>query len=134
MVSLAKPESDGGITAENLLQQADRLRGIMIAVSTGGPRIDDVNAGYKKGYLQLTEQLMARGLPNPIPYSDLWDWYGKWSSGDLPTYQSRRDYIRGLFEPLETRLREGLLSRGTDVFPEPTGWSRVDRTLGVTSQ
>ena len=130
MVSLAKPESDGGITAENLLQQADRLKRTMITVSTGGPRIDDVNVDYKKGYLQLTERLKERGLPNPIPYSDLWDWYGKWSSGDLPTYQSRRHYIRGLFEPLETRLRESLSSLGTDVFPEPTGWSRVDRTLG----
>ncbi len=115
---------------EDLLQQLDRLRSIMIAVSTGGPRINDVNTDYKEDYFQLTKQLMARGLQNPVPYSDLWDWYGKWSSGDLPTYQSRRNYIRGLFEPLEARLRKGSLSRGTDVFLEPTGWPRVDRTLG----
>lgn len=116
--------------AEDLLEQVDRLRNIMIAVSTGGPRIDTVNSQYKANYTQLTEQLEARGLQNPIPYADLWDWYGKWSSGDLPTYQSRREYLRGLFEPLETRLREGPSSRGAEVFPEPTGWVRVDRTLG----
>ena len=115
---------------ENLLLQLDRLRNIMIAVSTGGPRIDTVNAEYKEGYSQLTEQLRARDLQNPVPYTDLWDWYGKWSSGDLPTYQSRREFIRGLFGPLETHLREGPSSCGAAVFLEPTGWPRVDRTLG----
>ena len=87
---------------EGLLQQLDRLRDIMIAVSTGGPRINEVNAGYKKHYSQLSEQLEERGIQNIIPYADLWDWYGRWSSGDLPSYQSRREYISGLFEPRST--------------------------------
>ena len=115
---------------EDLLLQLDRLRNIMIAVSTGGPRINEVNAEYKRHYSQLTEQLEERGIQNPVPYPDLWDWYGKWSSGDLPTYQSRREYISGLFGPLVMRLQEGPSSRGVEVFPEPTGWPRIDRTLG----
>ena len=114
---------------EDLLQELDRLRHVLIAVSTGGPGIDEVNAEYRKSYSRLTEQLKARGLRNPVPYSDLWDWYGKWSSGDLPRYQSRRQYIRGLLEPIEKRLREGSSSRSAEFFPEPTGWPRVDRTL-----
>ena len=108
----------------------DRLRSIMIAVSTGGPRINEVNAEYKETFLSLTGYLEQWGIQNPIPYSDLWDWYGKWSSGDLPTYRSRREYIRGLVGPLEARLRDGLTSHRTKVFQEPTGWSRVDRNLG----
>ena len=28
------------------------------------------------------------------------------------------------------RLREGHSSRGAEVFPEPTGWPRIDRTFG----
>ena len=115
---------------EDLLRQLDRLRNILIAVATGGPRINEVNAEYKAHYSQLTEQLVERGIQNPVPYPDLWDWYGKWSSGDLPTYQSRREYISGLFGPLVIRLREGPSPRGAEVFPEPTGWPRIDRTLG----
>ena len=114
----------------DLLQQLDRLRNIMVAVSTGGPRIDEVNTEYKETLLGLTQKLEKWGVQNPIPYRDLWDWYGKWSSGDLPTYQSRREYIRGLVGPLEERLRNGLSSRSTRVSHEPTGWPRVDRTLG----
>ena len=115
---------------EDLLRQLDHLRDIMIAVSTGGPRINEVNAEYKMHYSQLTERLEEWGIQNPVPYPDLWDWYGKWSSGDLPTYQSRREYISGLFGPLAARLQEGCSSRGAEVFPEPTGWPRIDRALG----
>ena len=115
---------------EDLLRQLDHLRNTMIAVSTGGPRINEVNAEYKRHYAQLTEQLEDRRITNPVPYPDLWDWYGKWSSGDLPTYQSRREYISGLFAPLSIRLREGSSPRGAEVFPEPTGWPRIDRALG----
>ena len=114
----------------DLLQQLDGLRGMMVAVSTGGPLINEVNADYKESYLRFSRELEVVGIPNPIPYSDLWDWYGKWSSGDLPTYQSRRQYIRGLVEPLEAQLREWSSSRGTRAFLEPTGWPRVDRNLG----
>ena len=116
--------------SDDLLHQLDHLRNIMIAVSTGGPRIDDVNAEYKEALVNLTRELGKRNIQNPIPYRDLWDWYGKWSSGDLPTYQSRREYIRGLVGSLEARLRDGLSSGGIVVFQEPTGWTRVDRTLG----
>ena len=116
--------------SDDLLNHVDHLRNIMIAVSTGGPRIDDVNAEYKEALVNLTRELGNWSIQNPIPYRDLWDWYGKWSSGDLPTYQSRREYIRGLIGPLEARLRDGLSSAGTVVLQEPTGWPRVDRTLG----
>lgn len=115
---------------EELLQQADRLRSIMIEVSTGGPRINTLNPEYKEIYSQLTQQLEERGIRTPVPYIDLWGWYGKWSSGDLPTWRSRREYVNGLFEPLAVSLQAGTSPRGAEVFPEPTGWPRIDRTLG----
>ena len=126
-----EPDSSGrdGVS-DSLTLELDHLRNIMISVATGGRRIDAVNADYRDRYARLSAQLRARGIQNPIPYADLWDWYGKWSSGDLPTYASRRQYIRGLFRPLETRLREGSPGRGVEVFAGPTGWPRVDRTIG----
>ncbi len=113
-----------------VLQQLEDIQNTLIAVSTGGPRIDSINQEYRDSYLLFTERLGTLGLQNEIPYSDLWDWYGKWSSGGLPTYQSRREYISGLVAPIKKRLLEGPPFRGTDVFPDPTGWSLVDRQLG----
>ena len=114
---------------ENLLEQLDRLRDIMRAVATGGSRIESVNAEYKEVYLLLAKGLEERGLRTPVPYRDLWGWYRKWRDGSLPTYQSRREYIDDLFGPLEHLLRNGPQLRGTEIFPEPTGWDRIDRTL-----
>ena len=126
---MRESNSQSNDTADVLLD-LDYVRNTMVAVSTGGPRINEVNTEYQLRYSRLTTQLQVLGLQNPLPYRDLWGWYGKWSSGDLPTYQSRREYIRGLCEPLEKRLREGKSTRGTEIFAEPTGWARVDRTLG----
>ena len=126
------PESllEGPDNPDDLLQKLDRLRNIMVDVSTGGPRIDELKNEYREIHLRLTRGLEQWGIQNPIPYRELWDWYGKWSRGDLPTYQSRREYIRGLFEPLEVRLCDEILSRSGKTLQEPTGWPRVDRTLG----
>ena len=105
------------------------MRNTLISVSTGGPRINDVNFEYRESYSHLSAQLEAQGLTNPTPYADLWEWYGKWTK-DLPSYQSRRNYIRSLFEPLERQLREEAPSRGTGLFAEPTGWAKFDFALG----
>ena len=116
--------------ADRLLQNVTYIRNIMVDVSTEGRAINDVNPEFKEAYAQLTARLKANGLQNPVPYSDLWEWYGKWSSGDLPTYRSRRQYITGLFKPIELRLRENLRSSASGPIPEPTGWPLVDRQLG----
>ena len=79
-----------------LLEDLAYLKGIMIDVSTGGRPIDDVNPDFKEAYNDLSDRLRAKGIRNSIQYSDLWDWYGKWSSGELPSYRSRRQYVRSL--------------------------------------
>ncbi len=113
----------------------DQIQSTMIAVATGGPRINEVNTEYTGWYNELTKLLGLLGFNNPIPYTDLWRWYGKWSSGDLPTYQSRREYIIGLIEPIKTALRDSKPSHLGDGHQqllreiEITGWPRVDRTL-----
>lgn len=117
-------------TDSALLDEVDWLSQTLIAVSTGAPQSNSVNGEYKRRYVGLTTNLGERGLGNPIPYDDLWQWYGKWSSGELPTYQSRRNHIRELMEPIRNQILAGSSGRAYDVFEEPTGWDRVDRTFG----
>lgn len=113
------------MTNAELTDALDQLRNLMIAVSTGGPRIDSVNPQYRQTYSLVIEELSDRGIPNPLQYSDLWQWYGRWSSGDLPSYQSRRVFVADLFDPLISRIRTGAFQT-----PQPTGWARVDRNVG----
>ncbi|OGQ56510.1 MAG: hypothetical protein A3J24_03110 [Deltaproteobacteria bacterium RIFCSPLOWO2_02_FULL_53_8] len=107
-----------------LLTTLDRLKSTMISVSTGGAKIQEVNDSFQSAFDSVNQQLRSRSIENPLPYSDLWDWYGRWSSGDMPTYQSRRTFVNEIFAPLLQRIKTGR----KEEF-EPTGWNRVDRTV-----
>jgi hypothetical protein len=114
---------------KELIAGIERLRDILVAVATGGPRIDHVNAQYRELYATVDEELKKRVIANPNPFPDLWDWYGRWRSGDLPSYQSRRQFIAELLNPLLEQVREHAAGRPVPVA-EPTGWLKVDRALG----
>lgn len=107
-----------------LLTTLDRLKSTMISVSTGGAKIQEVNDNFQSAFDSVNQQLRSRSIENSLPYSDLWDWYGRWSSGDMPTYQSRRTFVNEIFAPLLQRIKTGR----KEEF-EPTGWNRVDRTI-----
>lgn len=113
------------MTDDELIAGLEALKATLIAVSTGGPRIQDVNDNYQRQFALVAAALARRGIQNTVTYGSLWDWYGRWSSGDLPTYQSRRDFIGNLVNPLTNRIRTG---RAEELLP--TGWQRVDRSVG----
>jgi len=117
------------VTDEELIEEIETQRDLMISVSTGGSRIQDVNEEYKARRQRIREGLEARSIKDPNPHSDLWRWYSKWSSGDLPTYQSRRLYISDLYDSLIDRLQKRQIEIGSQLFEEPTGWARVDQEV-----
>jgi len=112
-----------------LVKILERMRDIMTAVSTGGPRIDSVNPDYKKLFSTAEQEFKKRGLVFINPFPDLWDWYGRWRSGDLPSYQSRRTFLSDLFSQLSEQVRNQETGILVPII-EPTGWFKVDRTVG----
>jgi hypothetical protein len=113
------------MTDDELIAGLEQIRSTLIAVATGGPRITNVNDDYQRTYATVAAALAQRHLANPITFSSLWDWYGRWSSGDLPSYQSRRTFVSELINPIINRIRTG---RSDEL--QPTGWARVDRCVG----
>lgn len=112
-----------GIVA--LLSELLIHRAMMVSVSTGGSRIQDVD-----DYYRAREARIRRNLPEGVayenPHPDLWAWYRYWS-GNLPQYKDRRIYTRQLFSPAieAIAMRSSLPSEPR----EATGWERVDRAL-----
>jgi len=111
--------------AAKLAKEIELQKNLMIAVSTGGPRLKEVNEEYEQRRIQIKAQLQLVGIEDPNPFPDLWTWYGRWSDGSLPSYQSRRRYVAELYQPLLDGLR---LGKGSTIdVAAPTGWARVDR-------
>lgn len=118
------------VTHEDLLNQLELQKSLMVSVSTGGERIQNVNTQYQSRYSEIAEAVRERSLENPNLFADLWQWYGKWSDGSLPTYQSRREYLGKMFDPLIETVKGMKSPIMNPVFDDPTGWARVDRSMG----
>lgn len=116
----------------DLIALVRKLADLLVAVATGGPRIDDTNAEYRQLRDLLQGELSGRGLSLKIPFSDLWEWYGRFSAGDFPTWRSRRQYIGELARLQIAEIEAKETGIGQDV--EPTGWERVDRSVGTVRE
>jgi len=113
---------------QDLVEEISAQKDLMIAVSTGGSRIQEKNQEYQERRLRIMAYLLSQNIDDPNPYPDLWDWYGKWSSGDLPTYQSRRKHISDLYQSLLDYLVTRKYQTSKPIR-EATGWMKVDRIL-----
>jgi hypothetical protein len=114
-------------TQDQLVTAIEEQKSLMISAATGETRIQDANEEYKKRRGEITKMLQAKGIKDPNTFFDLWGWYKRFKSGDLPTYASRRQFMSELYDPLLERLQQG--SSTPSMFDEPTGWARVDRTV-----
>jgi hypothetical protein len=56
------------MTTEELLQAVDWIKVTMIAVATGGPRINEVNAEFAKKYDEVAEACV-QGCKEHVPLS-----------------------------------------------------------------
>lgn len=113
---------------DELIKKIEYLKNIMISVSTGGMRIQEINDDYKSKYRLVDFELKNHGISNPNPYSDLWEWYGKWSSGELPQYKNRRIFISELFKDLINQLNNQ--ENFEELQIELEGWDRIERSVG----
>ncbi len=114
---------------QGLLDSIESVKNIMICVATGKERIESINNDYKNKYQIINGVLGKLDLENPNSFKDLWQWYSKWSCGDLPTYQSRRNYITGLYEELIDIIENSEEHQTINQPYEITGWNRIDRSI-----
>jgi hypothetical protein len=118
------------ITSQSgMLKELNFLKDTMIAVSTGGPKIQDVDGEYTRIYARVDSLLKRLNVANPNPYKNLWEWYGKWSSGDLPQYKDRRSFIRDMYTSTLELLSSTDVPPGFSVNVDLSNWERLERSV-----
>ena len=100
---------------KDAIQQVELQKALMISVSTGGQRIQQVNEEYKERRIEIASTLDQIGVVDPNPFPDLWNWYSRWSDGSLPTYQSRRIFLSELFQVQNTPYIEIFSPKNCDI-------------------
>ncbi|MHB8717270.1 MAG: hypothetical protein ACYDAC_00040 [Candidatus Dormibacteria bacterium] len=122
-------------TVDGLVQELEKQAALLIAVATGGPRIDAVQAEYQQRRRRLLPALERRGLAYPFPWSDLWEWHSFWS-GKLGGYAARRTHVRGLLSPTVDAIELqrpsfAVMDPGTDLGT----WAQLDaRVAGLAAE
>ena len=117
-----------GFSKDDLKCEIDEVKNILISVATNGAMIQDVNESYKEKQSSLHDKFERIGLDDPNPYNDLWEWYGRWSRGDLPRYANRRSFVSDMYKETIDTIEKSVSTMLSDNY-EPTGWERVDRTV-----
>lgn len=119
----------GGIKGKrDLLQKIETIKNIMISVATGGNRIPEEDNRYRSLQKDIIEKCKTLNVTYENHYIGLWDWYGKWKV-DLPTYQSRREYINSLFSPLLAIFNDTQSSIDVEPIVQLNEWERLSRTI-----
>lgn len=133
IVPKATPKIDwtrltGTTTKEELIGDVNYLKNVMVSVSTGGQRIQEVNDNYKSKFISTDKVLKKLNLKNPNPFKDLWEWYGKWSS-TFSKYSERRTFIAEMYNSLIQILEENEQAELIDVTVDLTNWERIERSI-----
>jgi len=118
----------GDISKQELLKNIEYLKNVMVSVATGGQRIQDVDTEYQKIFNKVGSALKKIDVDNPNNYRSLWDWYGKWKA-DFSKYQERRDYIKGVYEPLLALFSDVEDENIFDVKVNLSDWERIRRGI-----
>ncbi len=90
---------------------------LLVAVSTG------IRDGRKAGqqfadlYDSVSRECKRRKLEVKLPFERLSTWTARWSRGDLPTYESRREYLSKIFPPMMDAVRESLRNTSEGLSP-----------------
>ncbi|MGO4558104.1 hypothetical protein [Mesorhizobium sp. 2RAF21] len=105
-------------------------REMMIDVSEGRKRIQEVDDYYGARQARLVEGCAGAGIKYENPHKSLWDWYHFWKEQGWGSWAERRDYVRKLFAgPVAAAV--GRVHNPSPVAErEPTGWELVDRQIG----
>lgn len=78
-------------------QDINEIKRLMIEVSTGEKRIQDVNDEYISLWQKTNEYFENNGLENPNTFSNLWEYYEYWKE-NLSSYSKRRIYVNNLYK------------------------------------
>ena len=105
-----------------------KLRDMLIDVSTGVKKIEQIEIEYKNLYNKVDEVFIKIDLDNPNPFKSLWEAYSYWST-NLDSYAKRRVYFSNLYYELLKLVNTSEGDNIINIQLEYTNWDSINRTI-----
>lgn len=106
-------------TPEDFLRKVRSIQSLMVLVSTGRADMQDKEKEYAKLRKELESCFRKYGIADPNNFEALLEFYGYYRSKML-TYEERRNFVRKMYNPLETAIDNALKGGGRiEIINEP---------------
>lgn len=114
---------------EQMKHDLEAIQDILISVSTGGPRFQEVEPQYKSLHSSFAKKCKQLNIIYNNSFDGLWQWYGRYRA-ELPTYQSRREFIGNLLAPTFEAFNNDNSTPAIAIpIVELSDWDRINRTV-----
>lgn len=101
----SRNETPPAVDLATLRQLLQSQANTIVAVGTGGERIQVVDTRWQRDARTLNASFRRLGLQPLFPWVGLWDWHGFYSQ-NLGTYHERRAHVRELTQVALAELDE----------------------------
>lgn len=117
-----------GDEAEGLIYLLERQQELLTAVATGTSITQAYTDIYRRRRRSIRKGLLARGLDDPFPWSDLYLWWAR--AKDFGTYQERRTLLSSGAEPVIEQLeRQNQALADWSGAPDEGSWGSLEARL-----
>jgi len=113
---------------ESVIKKLNEESELLTKSCTGQTKINNVNTQYQDIHMDLVNILKQLCIEHVNPFKSLWEWYGYYNKNNLSSYQSRRDFIKQMYDPLINIINDSDDSITQMTQYIPTGWKKVDET------
>lgn len=114
---------------EQMKKDLESIQDILVSVSTGGPRFQEAESQYKSLHSSFAKRCKQLNIIYNNSFDGLWQWYGRYKA-ELPTYQSRREFVSNLLVPTFEAFNEDNTTPAIATpIVELNDWDRINRAV-----
>lgn len=114
---------------EQMKKDLESIQDILVSVSTGGPRFQEVESQYKSLHSSFLKRCKQLNIVYNNNFDGLWQWYGRYRA-ELPTYQSRREFVGNLLAPTFEAFNDNNTTPAIATpIVELNDWDRINRAV-----
>ena len=115
----------GDSNKKAFFEKINEEKDFLIKIGTGKLRIEECNLNFIENHQYIIKNCSKLMINPPFEFKDGWEWYHYYSK-NLKSYQSRRDYINGIYNEFIEKISSSL---NEEQVLAKTGFDVIDGSI-----